>query len=213
MATINTLQLLAIASAAFRINGYAILKESTTDKIANGIMVKYHINEPSKSKLEVMSEDIEQAQVIKDYVTQRITISRLTGKPVSEFIEQIAMLLDQDTANVREAGIVTWAPKVYADLVKTDEQQVEFSSLGVTSKFIGCIGDKITLDFTTVSRRWNQNFGCWRYSGHDGKGNLIGFLSKTDYPAQVCIKGRIKAHEQSRFTNGKTTYINYTKQA
>ncbi len=212
MATTNTLQLLAIASAAFRINDYAILKESTTDKIANGMMVKRHIHEPSKSTLEVLPEDHEYAQLIKDYVTQRITISRLTGKAVSEFIEQIASLLDNETVNIREAGILTWAPKVYTDLLKADEQHMEFTTIGVTSNFVGKIGDKITVDFTTVSKRWNQNFGCWRYSGHDGKGNLIGFLSKTDYPAQVCIKGRIKAHEQSRFTSGKTTYINYTKQ-
>ena len=206
----NTVDLLAVAQAAYRINGNALLKDTRNDLIANGVLVKAHL--AGTTKLELIPDDTDQATAIKSYISQRVMLSRLIGKPLGDFVEQIGDLLEKEQVNKKNAGILAWAPKVYADMIKADDNSQDIARIATTSRYIGKVGDKVELEFHTIIKRWNANYNCYRYTGHDGKGNLIGFLCKNDYPAIIKLKARIKACEESRFTNGRTTYINYTKE-
>ena len=208
--TISCVELLAVAQAAYRENGNELHQSSKDGKVANGILVKEAVYN-NKPTVTVTDEDRVHAQNIKDYITQRVMLSKLTGKSLNEFIVKIGDILVQESTSIRNAGLLTWAPKVYADLQKAEDVNQELSVLGITSKYIGQVGSKIEIEFHTVTKRWTQ-FGCFRYVGHDGNGNLIGFLSKHEYPAVVKIKARIKNCEISKFSGGKTTYLNYTKQ-
>lgn len=208
--TIDCVELLAVAQAAYRTNGNQLLRKSTKEYIANGILVKefvYH----NKPTVTVTDEDHTQARAMRDYITQRTMLSKLTGRMLNEFINKISDIISKEKTNLSDAGLLAWAPKIYADLLKSDEAQQEFSLLGLSSGHIGSLGDRVELEFHTVTKRWNKNYGCFRYSGHDGNGNLVGFLSKNDYPSIVRIKARVKAHETGRLTQGKTTYLNYTR--
>lgn len=211
--TINCVELLAVAQAAYRTNDNSFIghiKETDKPYISNGILVKefvYH----NKPTVEVTEEDRTQARAMRDYITQRIMLSKLTGRHLSDFIVKLGTIISEDKVGIVNAGLVAWAPKVYNDLLKSDEAQQEFSLLGISSGYIGLLGDKIELEFYTITRRWNKHYGCFRYTGHDGQGNLIGFLSKNEYPKQVKLKARVKAHETGRLTQGKTTYLNYTR--
>jgi len=166
----------------------------------------------ASTKIELLPEDSVTAEEIKNYILQRVMLSRLTDKALGDFIENISSLLEKDQVNTKHAGILAWAPKVYADLTKADDQRQEMYAISRSSRYIGKVGDKVEIDFTTITKRWNNNYGCFRYTGHDSEGNLVGFLSKNDYASQVKIKGRIKATEESRYTNGRTTYLNYTRE-
>lgn len=209
--SIDTVELLTVAQAAYRINGSAMLKESTADKIANGVMVKAHYYEPSKHRITIIDDDRTQAVAVRSYITQRVMLARLAGTPISDFAATIADTIEKDTVSLRNIGLLAWAPKVCADLQRADDTKQKLSLAGIGSNYIGAIGNKVELEFTTIGRRWSNNYQCWRYSGHDAHGNLVGFLSKNDYPATVQIKGRIKAHEIGRESQGKTTYLNYTR--
>ena len=113
----------------------------------------------------------------------------------------------------RLVGIAMWAPKTYNDLQKADDVQHELTVLSFGSQYLGKEKDKITIDFVTITERFNKEFGCWRYTGHDTKGNLVGFLSKTKLlSVKTQVRGRIKATEQGKFTGGRTTYLNYVKE-
>jgi hypothetical protein len=209
--SVDILELLSVVQAAYRINGFAMLREAKDDKNSNGVMVKAHYYEPEKHRITVTDDDRTQAEAIRSYLTQRSMLAKLTGRALSDFATSIAEKLENEKASLRDAGILTWAPKVCADLQKADEAQQDFARISITSNFIGKLKSKVEIDFTTISKRWNNNYNCFRYTGHDGNGNLIGFLSKHDYPAQVRIRGNVKAHENGRLTSGKTTYLNYTK--
>lgn len=208
--TIDCVELLAVAQAAYRTNGNQLLRESTQEHIANGILVKefvYH-NRPTVT---VTDEDRTQARAIRDYITQRTMLSKLTGRMLNEFINKISDIISKEKTNLSDAGLLAWAPKIYADLLKADEAQQEFSLLGLSSNYLGSVGTRVEIEFHTITRRWNNNYGCFRYSGHDGNGNLVGFLCKHEYPPVVRIKGRVKALDTGRLTQGKTTYLNYTR--
>lgn len=207
---IDCIELLAIAQAAWRVNGNELIQAAKDGRIPNGTLVKESVynNVPT---VEVTAEDRTQAVAMREYITQRVMLSRLTGRSLSEFVNKINDIIIEEKTNPRNAGLVAWAPKVYSDLQKSDEAQQEFSLLGLSSGYLGRLGDKVELEFHTITKRWTSNYNCFRYTGHDGNGNLVGFLSKNDYPAVVKLKARIKAHETGRLSGGKTTYLNYTK--
>ena len=208
--TINCVELLAIAYAAYRQNGNELLRDSVKDRVANGVLVK-EFAQHGKPTVTVTDEDRTQARAIRDYITQRVMLSKLTGKQLSEFIYKISSIISEEQTSAINAGLIAWAPKIFVDLQKSDEAQQEFSMLGISSVYIGAVGSKVELEFHTITKRWTNHYACFRYTGHDGNGNLVGFLSKHDYPAVVRLKARIKAHETGKLTGGKTTYINYTK--
>lgn len=207
---IESVGLVAVAQAAFRTNGNQLLKDAKGELNSNGMLVKEYVYH-GKPTVTVTEEDHAQAEVIRGYITQRVMLSKLTGRKLSDFIVKIGEMLDPATTSIKNAGLVAWAPKVYADLLKADEQQQEFSHLGITSGYLGRVGEKIEFEFHTVSKRWTNVYNCFRYAGHDGKGNLVGFLCKHDYPAVVKLKARIKATETAKISGGKTTYVNYTR--
>jgi hypothetical protein len=208
--TINCVELLAVAQAAYRTNGNQLLREPKDGLVPNGTLVKEFVYR-NKPTVEVTEEDRTQARAMRDYINQRIMLSKLTGRTLSDFIVKLGVIISEDKVGIVNAGLAAWAPKVYSDLLKTDEAQQEFSLLGISSGYIGSLGDKVELEFYTITRRWTKHYGCFRYTGHDGQGNLIGFLSKNEYPKYVKLKARVKAHETGRLTQGKTTYLNYTK--
>jgi hypothetical protein len=209
--SVDILEMLSVAQAAYRINGFAMLREAKDNKNSNGVMVKAHYYEPDKHRITVTDDDRTQAEAIRNYLTQRSMLAKLTGRPLSDFATSVADKVESDKASLRDVGILTWATKVCADLQKADDAQQDFARISITSNFVGKIKGKVEIDFTTITKRWSNNYGCFRYTGHDGNGNLIGFLSKNDYPAVVRLKARVKAHETGRLTGGKTTYLNYTK--
>lgn len=210
--SVNVLDVLSVACAAYRINGNEVLRESKDNKIANGVLVKAHYLD--NKKIEVTDEDCLQAQEVKDYISQRVMLFKLTGSPVSDFVQNIFELVEKDTVHLHKLGLLVWAPKVKADLVKVDDQRQELSVLSFGSQYLGKVGDKIETEFVAVTERWTTAYNCYRYTGHDNKGNLIGFLTgnKLSKLDGVKIKGRIKTIENGRFTGGKTTYLNYVKE-
>ena len=212
MSSIAVIDILAVACAAYRINGNQILRESKDDKIANGVLVKAHFLD--NKHLDVTDEDRERAEEVKNYICQRVTMMLLTNTVVNDFLSSVFTIVSSEKTHPRNIGMATWAPKLCADLTRTDEQKHEMTVLSYGSNYLGKVGDKIELTFTTVVERWTQSYNCYRYTGHDGQGNLVGFLSKNKLSSQtgVKIKGRIKTTEKGRFTGGKTTYLNYVKE-
>ena len=119
----------------------------------------------------------------------------------------------KDTVPSKNVGILTWVPKLHADLLKQEDILHQFAVLSFSSKAIGAKGATVEIDFVTVTERYNKEFGCWRYYGHDTLGNLVGFLIKNRLTtSSLKIKGRIKNIAVSKFNGGKTTYLNYVKE-
>ena len=206
-------EMLSAVVAAYRVNGDQIVKVPNEDKKISNKTIILSLLAGQECSAEITEQDRLQAQTIRSYMVQRHMLSQLTGKPLGEFVDQIASYLNTDTVPAWSAGILAWAPKVYQSLLVQDGVNQEFSLLSTTSSYIGKLGDKLELDFTVVSKRWSQAYNCWRYAGHDGRGNLVGFLNKKELSqGSVKIKGRVKAQEVAKSTGGKTTFLNYVKE-
>jgi hypothetical protein len=203
----NTLDIVSAAVAAFRINGNQIIRESETQTPNRKIVDELLTNGGATN------DDVVNAVSIIEELKQRQTLAALTGKELGSFQLDIIVLLHKDTVPSKNIGILTWVPKLHADLLKQEDIQHQFAVLSFGSKAIGSKGATVEINFVVVTERYNKEFGCWRYYGHDTQGNLVGFLIKNRLTASsLKIKGRIKNLAVSKLTVGKTTYLNYVKE-
>lgn len=214
MSKLNTLLVVSAAIAAYRGNNGQVInkiKENDT-RITNRTLVDAALAGRIEV-LEITDEDRANAQTLVDEMQQRNTLALLTGKKVSSFMTSFLEAIKDETTNTRNIGVIVWGPKLHEDSKKSDDTQNELALLSYGSKYIGKIGDKIELDFVTIVERYTTEYNCWRYTGHDTNGNLVGFLSKNKLTsATIRIKGRVKSQSTSRFAKGNTTYLNYVKE-
>ena len=201
----NAQEVVAVACAIFREAGNKVVRE---DHPTSRDRLDLHYE--NKGSLTVTAEDHTQAETIIAYVQQRTTMDALTGAKVAPFVREVVALVDKDTVSERDFGRIVWLPKLYADMTARDDVKQELAHFTITSKFVGSIKDKITINFTPLSVSYNRDYGCWRHLGHDGNGNLIGFLNKNKMSG--AITGRVKKQETSRYNgNAKVTYLNYVQ--
>jgi hypothetical protein len=196
---------IAVAWAIFREAGNKIVREG---EVSSRDRLDQHFN--GSAKIAVTNEDFEQADTVLSYVQQRTTMNALTGAKVAAFVVDVIAITEKDTISERDFGRIVWLPKLYTDMVGKDDVKQELAHFTVSSKFVGKIKDKLSINFTPISVSYNRDYGCWRHLGHDGNGNLIGFLNKNQMSG--AITGRVKKQENSRYNgNAKVTYLNYVQ--
>ena len=210
MSKVSTEQVFAAAMAAFRINGNSVLRESIEGKTANKVLIE---SELSNSSI-VTDEDRAAAKQLIEFLTHQQTLAGLTGKTLSEFNQLVTLLASTEKITKRLIGIAQWAPRLQQDLQRAQEIRNQLAVLSYGSKYLGRIGEKVQIGFVTVQKRYNKTYQAWRYIGHDGRGNIVGFISKHNFEkSEFQINGRIKTTETSRFAeNGKTTYLSHVKE-
>lgn len=213
MAKFSTIEVMSAAVAAYRTNGKTIIANirpndvdvSTNRDIQDAILAK------KPDAIKVTEQDIAMAETIINDLQQRGMIAGIKGATVSDFTARAIALCNEETLAPYNLGIATWVPKLHADMQAEDVVKHELNMIAFGSKFIGKIGDKVEIDFVPVVVRYNTNYNVWRHTGHDGHGNLVGFLKKDKVDGPARIKGCVKQQNDSRYTNGKTTILNYVK--
>lgn len=200
---INTHTVISASVAAFRHNGNKI--DDTNRNLVWGILNK------RDDAIVVLEEDKHMATEIIADVQHRGMLADIKGATVSEFRQRITDCMNKEKVSRSDVGRLLWMPKVYLDYKKSDEYHHEFAVLAFGSKYIGNVKDKIEINFIPITVRFTINYGVWRHTGHDGNGNLVGFLNKEKIDVPTIIKGNVKSHDHSKHTNGKTTYLNYVK--
>ena len=207
---VNTIDALAAAVAAFRINDNQIVKFTST-KPGNKEMVLAHL--AGTSLLDVTESDQQLAEDIASYLNQQLTVSALTNRKVSEFFREVAVMAAEAIVHTRKIGQLVWAPKLYIDNLKQEEYRERVSRCVFSSRHIGTIKTPITVELDILSRRYAAMFDCTSYIASDSAGNLYGILSKLNFPDKVTVKGRVKNHSTSAaHSNAKITYLNYVKE-
>lgn len=208
--TVNTFDVLTAAVVAFRLNDNKIVKYSNTPgEIPNRQIVDNVLNGTETAT----DQDRALALQIKQDLGHHEVMSAIMGRGLNTFVGDVVARIRQETMPAFGIGSVVWAPKIHADIMKSQDVQQEIALLSHNSKYIGRVGDKLVLEFYTISERYSTQYDCWRYTGHDGKGNLVGFLTKNKLTNTVVkIKGRIKSTQIGKLTSGQTTYLNYVKE-
>ncbi len=200
----NTTEVVAVACAIFREAGNTVKREGEESSKAR---LEQHFK---GQEVSVTDADREMADTVVSYVQQRATIDALTGAKVSVFVQDVVELANTKDINERQFGRIVWLPKLYVDMTARDDVKQELAHYTITSKYVGKIKDKLTINFTPLTVNYSRDYNCYRHLGHDGHGNLIGFLSKAQHSGP--IKGHIKKHSTSTYHgNAKVTYLNYVQ--
>ena len=209
-----TSDVIEAACAVFRLNNGKIVRDSdeeVKDKAQTSkAMLEAHFT--GDTKLDITDEDKSLAIDSVQYVQQRIMMDALVNKDTTEFIGDVSNLTHDDTISVRDFGRIVWLPKIYKQMFAADQTKNDINFYALSSKHVGKLGEKITVEFTPLSSRWSRDYNCWRQIGVDANNNLISFLSKNQFSGK--IQGKIKHQGTSKFYgNGKVTYLNYVKEA
>lgn len=206
---IETRKVLAGAVAVFRLNGNKIVRFEQ-NKPGNKELVLEWLE--GKGSIEVTEQDYEQADTIKSYLEQKVLMAGLVGSKINPFTAQIVELIAKAEVPLFSVGQLVWTPKLHEDGTKQDSVKETVNHFLFTSKYIGQEKDRVEINFHLLDCKYNNVYNCYRHVGHDGNGNLIGFLNKESIPDGVRIKARIKKCETSKYNGGaKTTFLNYVK--
>lgn len=201
----NTREVVAVSCAIFRELGNKVDRESHN---SSRVRLEKHFN--NRSLTAVTEEDRAAAETVIAYVQQKTTINALTGAKVAGFVTDVVALVETETVSERKLGRIVWLPKIYADMIAQDDAKQELAHYTVTSRFVGKIKDRVEFNFTPLTVNYHREYNCFRHLGHDGNGNLIGFLNKNRIAGP--IKGRVKKQEVSRYHNAKVTYLSYVQE-
>lgn len=199
-----------VACALFRLNGNKVIKADEKNVVNSKTQLQDHFD--SKTVVTITEMDRSFADLCVRQLQHRLLLNQLTARNQSDFIDNVTSLSNLDTINAKKFGTVVWIPKVVEGMIAEDQQKVEVAHMSFASKYQGKVGEKLTTNFIPLRVKYVHEYSCFRHFGHDGNGNLIGFLHKTQL--EGVITGKIKAHEVSKFNNhGRVTYLNYVKVA
>jgi hypothetical protein len=204
---------LASAVQAFNTN-QAVVRDRVLGE--NGTVLKHSNRELMLQILEnnaVSKESFEQATEILNYLEQNSMLQTLTKGTPDSFLANILETLGQTTVKTREFGLVSWAPKLAHDYRKKEQARGISAQFEGSSRYIGSVREKVTIDFNLISSNYITNIGCFAVYGHDQNGNLVFYWAKNkDSMVSGAISGRVKSHRlDERHGNAKVTTLNYVK--
>mgnify|MGYP003351162628 CR=1 FL=1 len=81
------------------------------------------------------------------------------------------------------------------------------------SDYVGRIGEKITIDFTMIDRRYIRDTDSYAVYGYSGNNLIFYWANKLDKVCEVGrIQGRVKSHRKDEYRgNARVTTLNYVK--
>lgn len=206
---VSAVRALAAALVVYRANGNRIEKYSDA-KPGNKELALDLLD--GNSNFAITEQDLADAQELKNYLLQKITLAKLTGARINEFFVGVAEIAGREEIAYFSIGQLVWAPKLADDARKQESIKEDINQYYFTSKYIGKEKDRVELDFVPIDTRYLSIYNCYRHVGHDSKGNLITFLNKNLIDKPCHIKARVKGCEVNRYyNNAKTTNLNFVK--
>jgi hypothetical protein len=202
-------EVLAVACALYRINGEVVRANDHKDPTSKEQIVDHFVN---NKPVEVTDVDREYADLCLKHLQHRVLMNQLTDRHSNDFMNSITEMTFKTSISNRQLGIAVWIPKVVAGMQAEDQQKIDLAHMAAISRYQGKKGEKLEVNFHPIRIKWVHEISCFRHFGHDGNGNLIGFLNKKELSGK--IKGKVKSQEVSKYHNGgRVTYLNYVKGA
>jgi hypothetical protein len=216
--TYNVNQVLALAIAAYDLQGQRISKRGdfcersqTYLNEGNRELVVAALNGQKLPGADA-SDLADRATEARGIIERRVMMNLLSGRHTTTFHSSIHELLQSETCQASDLGILVWAPKVAADIVAADAKNELLSSLGLNSSHIGTIGKRVSLKFTTVNQRFIREYNNYSYQGTDEAGNMVSFFFKKPIPEGSTLTARVKAHDtDGRLAGAKVTKLHFVK--
>lgn len=205
---VSTLEALAASVVAFRKFNQSIIRDLPDNNKSTIVahFTKEHV-------LDITDSDYTQAQEILSGLSQRVMMLGLTNAYASPFLIDINQICQQDEVSSEKFGLIAWAPKLYADIVKSDNVRETILALAPNSVHIGKEGHRVSFEYTPISCQYLKNYDSWVNYGHDEKGNIVYFWRRDQFNRKCMVTARVKEHRKdSRYSNATVTALNYVKE-
>ncbi|HET8688606.1 MAG TPA: hypothetical protein VFM18_18485 [Methanosarcina sp.] len=212
-----TVEIVALANKAFKHNRGMIRQSSYAAgkrQKCNRQLVQEYIRGDHSTLGELTEADLECAAESISYINQVITLCVLKKINLSEFLQELSVLIAKEQVKQHDIGLLSWAPKMVHDYV-VKEHAMEFSStFEHGSKHLGGRGSKVKVKFTLMEKRFVKKLNCWAITGHTEDRNLVFFWTRDPdkIHTQVEITARIKDTVIDRHRNdAKVSHLHYVK--
>ena len=211
-----TLSVLATAVAAYEHNERSIVRNPVTignkGYVSNRQLISDYV-QGNGGPFIVNDIHIKQAKGIITYLEQNVIMQSLRGTP-DRFLAQVSAILVANQVNVKEFGIIAWAPHLVDQYQQKDHVREVGARYERISRYTGRLGETITANFTLIEKRYIQSTDCYAVYGVTDQDNLVFYWAKNlDKVCEVGkIQGRVKLHKEDDYrNNAKVTVLNYVK--
>jgi hypothetical protein len=216
--TYNVNQVLGLAIAAYDLQGQRIAKRGdfcersqTYLNEGNRELVVAALNKQKLPGADTI-DLAERVTEVRGIIERRVMMNLLSGRSTATFHLSIHELLQSETCQDSDLGILVWAPKVAADIINADAKNEMLSSMGLGSEHIGTVGKRVTLKFTVINQRFIREYNNYSYQGTDEAGNMVSFFFKKPIPEGSTLTARVKAHDtDGRLAGAKVTKLHFVK--
>ena len=210
----STIQALAVAVAAFEHNQQKVVRDANgPEKLApNREIILGVLNQTSN--FEIKDSHRAEAEDIVSFLQQTHLMQTLTKGSSNQFLHKIAEILGNENLNIRDIGLLAWAPKLAHDQKKKDQIREVSARYEHQSNFVGKIGEKIVVNFSIIESRYVPSMDCYAVYGNDDNGDLIFYWAKDNKKIVEAgrIQGKVKAHNKDKYRgNARVTNLNYVK--
>jgi len=227
MKTVKLTEALAIAYAAYRINGDTYTKdtrrfsEDNKTQFPNLFLVRYYWEKKlDTADAKYLPEDFEMFEPTEaDYASVQEALKwmkryvMLGLGELDGFKADMVKELLQDEIAVKSMGRIAFAP----EFIKRDQHEsglkktirVEYRN----SVHIEPIGEKVESVIEILDKRYSAQWETYYYTAVTTDGNLVSFGNKYEHAVgdRKRIKAKVKGHTKNRLFSADETRLNYVK--
>ena len=227
MKTVSLQDALAVAYAAYRINGNTYTKdtrrfstEGNKTQFDNKSLVRFYWEKKQDTRdAQYLPSDFEMFEPTEaDYASveeARKWMKRYVMLGLGEldgFKAEMVRELSQDEVAVKSMGRIAYAPEFIArdqkETALTKTIRIEYRD----SKHIEPVGASVEGVAKILDKRWSSQWEKFNYTAVID-GNLVSFMNKFDYAvdSMVRVKAKVKSHTKNRMFSADETRLNYVK--
>lgn len=206
-------QVVAVACAIFRTNGY--VKKSETfgkDIKSNSQLIYSHFFTPAEWSADVSESDNVLAKEIIDYL-QGLSFKTME-RSLTAFESNVLKFVTSTSIDKSGLGIAASLPSVYQNKLMQDEWEIRESQLADTSEFLGTVRTRCEFDATIENTRYIARTESYLICASVDNKSILKFFAQErlgEPGTKVCLTGFVKSHSESNYHGGKETMINRVK--
>jgi len=227
MKTVSLQDALAVAYAAYRINGNTYTKDTrrfSEDNLKtqfdNKSLVRYYWEKKQDTRdaqylpsdfemFEPTEEDYASVEEARKWMKRYVMLGL---GDLDGFKADMVKELSQDEVVVKSMGRIAYAPEFIArdqkESALTKTIRIEYRD----SKHIEPVGASVEGVAKILDKRWSSQWEKFNYTAVID-GNLVSFMNKFDYAvdSMVRVKAKVKSHTKNRMFSADETRLNYVK--
>ena len=227
MKTVPLTEALAVAYAAYRINGNTYSKdtrrfsEETKTQFDNKSLVRFYWQKKlNTSDAQWLPSDFEMFEPTEeDYASVQEALKwmkryvMLGLGDLDDFKRDMVNELSQDEAKIVGMGRIAYAPEFIARDRRESELKKEIRVEYRDSQYLGKEKDTVEAVIAILDKRYSTQWESYNYTAVTTEGNLVSFMNKFPYSvgAMLRCKAKVKAQTKNKLFEANETRLNYVK--